>query len=382
MRGKRFILGGLGLACVSASLSMPLAQPAPEAWKEPQDTSTALFEPDRYAWRLFVALNWPADMAKRAADPAKKFGADGSVVWESWRSVHPQAPDTVFPPDGSDPGPWLGGAGPAVAEERQRFIPVLAKQDAFAEFRQRRTKAAPAPSFEGGAGNEIRLNSSSHEFIRTAKLFNVEGQIAHFTAGEQNLNFPANAKLIKARWRTINASDKPRYHWAEITRNGTTEVWGLTALHIITKDLPNWFWATFEHIDTKPPNAISPGWQLPSVDRLACPSPPHGCEQAPTGLGLQGTKWEHYRLRGSQVDFVTSTGVPTTVSNSQLEAIQNSSCMTCHSMATIDGEGRNVGFQFAKGPPQPSLFRDPAGKLLFMQQDFVFSLTRASRVNP
>jgi len=355
------------------------SQTAPDLWREPQDTVTALFEPDRYAWRLFVALNWPANLAKKEADPGKKLGVDGSVTWESWRSVNPLAPDTVFRPDGNDPGEWLGSVGPVASMESQRFEPAVAKQSAFLPFAQRRMKAAaPAPSFEGGAGHEVRMNLGSFEFVRKNTLYNAEGQIARFTAGELNLNFPPSAKLIKAKWRAIADSDKPRYHWAEITRPGPTkEVWGLIALHVITKDLPNWFWATFEHIDTKA------SWQTPSVDRLACPQAPHNCEQAPTGLGLQGTKWENYRLRGSQVDFVTSIGVPTVLSNSQIEPIQNSSCITCHAMAVIDGNGGSLlPGQFAKGPPQPAWFQNGAGQRLYMQQDFVFSLSRAARKNP
>jgi hypothetical protein len=75
-------------------------------------------------------------------------------------------------------------------------------------------------------------------------------------------------------------------------------------------------------------------------------------------------------------------GMPTVLANSQLEAIQNSSCMTCHAMASINAQGANFGFQFIKGPPQPVWFQNSSGQRVFMQQDFVWSLTRASRVNP
>jgi hypothetical protein len=377
MTKELLLSASLCCALLGADFSPAWSQPMPEPWKEPQDTTMALFEPDRYAWRLFIALNWPANLAKKEADPGKKLGADGSVTWESWRSVNQLAPDTVFRPDGADPGEWLGSVGPVASMESQRFEPFVAKQIAFLPFAQRRVKAAPVASFEGGAGDEVRMNLSSFEFVRKNTLYNVEGQIAHFTAGKLNLDFFANSKLIKARWRAITESDKARYHWAEITRSDQTkEVWGLSALHIITKDLPNWFWATFEHIDTKA------SWQIPSVDRLACPQAPHSCEQVPAGLGLQGTKWESYRLRGSQIDFITPMGIPTVLSSSQLESPnQDSSCMTCHARATIDAEGRGIGFQFLKGPPQPVWFQS-GGQRAFMQQDFVFSLTRAARKNP
>ena len=38
------------------------------------------------------------------------------------------------------------------------------------------------------------------------------------------------------------------------------------------------------------------------------------------GIGLQGTKWENYRLRGAQSDFVTPIGAPTILANSQIES--------------------------------------------------------------
>jgi hypothetical protein len=51
-------------------------------------------------------------------------------------------------------------------------------------------------------------------------------------------------------------------------------------------------------------------------------------------------------------------------------------------MASINADGASFGFQFLKGPPQPTWFQNGAGQRVFMQQDFVFSLTRASRKNP
>ena len=33
-----------------------------------------------------------------------------------------------------------------------------------------------------------------------------------------------------------------------VDSSGVTRLFGLTALHITTKDLPNWFWATFESV--------------------------------------------------------------------------------------------------------------------------------------
>lgn len=378
------------------------AQPTPQPWIEPQDTTATLFESDRYAWRVFVAMNWPANVAQKAPDTSKAFGADGPVVWETWRSVFPFAPDTVFPPNGGDPGEWLGG--PAVVasrdarsierEPRQQRI-FAAQQAAFAAAR----RGGPTPSFEAGVsdlfGNEVRLNKAAYDFIRANKLHSRQGLAAAWATGQPILNFPRMAKAVKAQWRIIPETDKPRYHWAEFTNEaGQKRVYGLTAMHITTKDIPNWLWATFEHIDNKharparpgqgdePPNE---GWRIPAVDRAACPTPPHDCEGIPTGLGLEGTKWANYRLRGTQVDFVNSVGRPTILSNSQIErSFQRSSCIRCHADAMVDKEGRAViQFEnFAVGIPNPEKFRDPATGERVMQLDFLYSLQRVSADDP
>src|SRR4051812_18544875 len=93
--GRFTVLTAVCLSLVTSAKSEP--------YDIPQDTAAALNRPDEYAWKLFVALNWPADATKRAANPAAKFGADGPVVWETWKNARGE----VFRSDGKDPGDWL-----------------------------------------------------------------------------------------------------------------------------------------------------------------------------------------------------------------------------------------------------------------------------------
>jgi len=345
----------------------------------------------------FLSLSTgPRTSPPRKPTRRKAFGSPGSVVWETWRSVYPTALDTVFPQNGADPGPWLGGPVVVSARTERQFEPIPLKQQLFLAMQRRvGPGGGPVVVFDEtvGGGNEIRMNATTYEFIRQNKLYNIQGQVAQYTSGKANLSFPQNAKEIKAEWRKIRETDKPRYHWAEVTRNnGTKEVWGLTALHIITKDLPNWFWATFEHVDNKVAGPldggfINTGWLTKSVDRYTCPAGPHDCEQAPLGIGLQGTKWENYRLRGTQIDFIDTTGIPTLLANSQTESPfqKTSSCMNCHSRATINRDGSDdLGFFPPQlGSPNPDLFRDPITRQrTFMQLDFVWSRRRASAATP
>ncbi len=186
----------VSLAILGLSFSFASAQP----WKEPQDTFAALFEPDRYAWRLFVALSWPANVANKEADASKTLGAPGTVVWETWRNVRPEAPDTVFRPNGSDPGPWLGPPGPVIARAESQFDRSVASQTDVTALRRRRGAPAPQPMFdEGGGGAEVRMNSATYEFIRQNKLYNVEGQLRSSSPGRRICFFLPMPKRSRPR---------------------------------------------------------------------------------------------------------------------------------------------------------------------------------------
>ena len=376
-------------------------------WEEPQDTRMALFEPDCYSWRLFIALNWPADLARKVANPDASFGTNAPVVWETWRNASNRAPDTAFPMDGSDPGPWLDA--PLVAQGLDRF-------DSADEEPLQRTALISLLEETGGSAvmfdpqtaglsqNETRLNKETYEFVREEELYNVEGQIAKFNAGFETISFPAMAKEVKAQWRVITEEDKPRYHWVEAQGARGLQIYGLTALHITTKDLPNWLWATFEHIDNKTAqegdntHPAAEGWLLPSVDRFACTDALYDCEAIPQGIGLEGTHWENYRLRGVQIDFFDSTGRATLLANSQPEQgfQTTSSCITCHALASINGAGERIAFFDPEALNEGRViapvglpagwdpvtgvrlgFHDDNGEVLFTQLDFVWSLFRA-----
>jgi hypothetical protein len=191
--------------------------------------------------------------------------------------------------------------------------------------------------------------------------------------------------------------------------DGTERLYGLTALHIVSKDLPSWFWATFEHVDN-PTLEDSEGWQLRSVDRFACAGEPADCNRAPRGIGLEGTVWENYRLRGTLTRFVDDAGRPLLLANSELEAgmQSTSSCITCHARSSIglvdavptrlpifegwpnDGSRAN-GSLTAGAPATPGERRGyvgmpsrewfesvrASGNSLFAPLDFVWSLSKA-----
>lgn len=350
-------------------------------WREPQDSAAAINNPDEYSWLLFVALNWPANPDTREPDLGKKLGDAGPVYWETWAN----APD-IYLDGGRDPGPWLQVGG-KINPQEIRSVTEFDSLPLQQQVRRSANKSGFFIEFDPTAAlrqiNETRMNRAAYEFIREKDLYNLDGQRALAASGAKTLQFPLDAKEVKAQWRPIGEADKKRYHWAELKLlNGTTRIYGLTAIHITTKDLPNWLWATFEHVD----NPTRPGnepWKLSSHDTFACKGKRPDCNEAPKGIGLEGTPWENYRLRGTQIDFADSRGKATLLANSQPEEgfQETSSCITCHARAAVNADGERLDIFRSDGtgdvgPVDPTWF-ETGGTSRFTQLDFVWSMFRA-----
>jgi hypothetical protein len=382
-----FVLGAV-FSGGAALAEGPLGPDTPCTTREIQDTQMALFEPDRYAWELFKELNAPASLWAKCPNRKKPLGAPGPVVWETWRNIAPAASRSVFPPRATHPGPWrkyapdkfeiasISGltSTPIVRSLSDLIAPIKVRRNTRNKFdlskvRQLEKFAVSTNANIDRAGTEIRMNREAYLFVRDNELYNRDVLTKIARSGTiKNLDLPAAAKEIKAQWQEIKEEDKPNFHWVTFeNEDGTLQTWGLTALHITTKDTPNWFWATFEHITT------SQDWINPNVDAYACPDSPLNCDTVPREI--KGTKWENYRLRGTQISFVDSRGEPTRLANGQIEAgiQEKSSCITCHAEAAMDAEGEH------RIPSSPYLGIPKTDKLEgLMQLDFMFAFERAS----
>jgi hypothetical protein len=214
---------------------------------------------------------------------------------------------------------------------------------------------------------------------------------------------------VKANWVPAGNRSAADYH---INTASDNKRYALVAMHIISKQVPNWTWATFEHKDN-----------LGRCDYIGCHDKfgavvqdvaPHAslggkydpCVKTPalkklfTDSGLPPL-WENYCLKGSQVDFVTATGVPTHLGNSVTEDgfADTSSCLSCHSRAAVNSTGRfasPAGFLdppipvvcpggpqapcSPNGAPNPAWFWNNPGQpnqsMLALQTDFIWSVAR------
>src|SRR5205085_9407591 len=107
------------------------------------------------------------------------------------------------------------------------------------------------------------------------------------------------------------------------------KLYGLVALHITSKVLPNWFWATFEWVDNKgrsdylgSRDAFGVTYDNPKDPSFQPPNPETGKVYPPGKVtknlldlfkaggfdSAWAQEWQNYRLKGSQVDFTDSTG--------------------------------------------------------------------------
>lgn len=358
---------GIAVAAVMWS-NVGVAQTVTLPGGRPEDALLAKSNPDEYAWKLFLALNRQAQPNSRGvADPYKPFNGydlDKPVVWETWARASGGRMDSYFPPvNYSEVFLDHGARPPAWSSLPTSSLKVtLDKPTSFHE-RSLLKKQEEGPSTSlvdpGAAGSatgmaeEVVMNEATYTTILNNELYNIEGLEANFFKVKRGftLDFPAAAQEVKAKWARITEADKPRYHWRVLRKpNGQTELWGLTALHIITRDLPNWFWATWEHEDylKLPVHKVGLGLDLENAEYPSKDSTTRGPNAPYRGVvngvpvnGVRketvGTKWQFYRLRGTQIDYLDANGEYTLLANTQIERgfQQTSSCITCHARAAV-----------------------------------------------
>jgi hypothetical protein len=231
------------------------------------------------------------------------------------------------------------------------------------------------PKPPNGSLAEVRINRAAFDFIVLGGMWSKQGVMKY--ASEHDVIFPGDSIEVKAVWKIIDPSEKPAYHWQYRDDNALI---GLEGLHVSSKVLPQWLWATWEHADLN----------NPSTDLFGYPGGGPMSEKLSRMFEEKGLppEWRHYRLIGSQTGFLTSIGGKTQLGNSAIETInpRTASCIGCHSMSRMTPQGPIRTFadprpdhcQTAedypcdvRGAPEPKWF-DNAKQL-----DFVWSFMRA-----
>lgn len=473
-------------------------------------TNPAVTCPDAFAWMLFTKIvqagfweNWSTDRQTWPSDPWPRCapGVDPKRCCTAVEISNNAAPEhcPVFP--GPTPGVPLD----------QLQTPSTAHQMtmAAATGRHGTTWKDVPPIFRDaviGAIQEelIFRNEPMVDYIYDNELYYTEGLARVFDTAKRTLeayapyqaepidpsvshpvalpiaiiSFPIEARMVKTDWLPV--SEAPKYGIDPYDKanpyiimnlmpkdgpaSGKPQPYILLSFHISTKDLPNWFWSTFEHVDNQgrcdwigcndsfgyvvtqkiaidaskakglapvattyvPPHTTgsvdssdATGFDLAKrytgVDRIS-DALASILNQAGIGTGSginesgrptrQDAAWRSYRLKGTQVDWVTSEGRPTLLGNSVTEAgfVNSASCITCHAQAAVNGKGLMIHAIFedtlsdagipksANGVVNQNLFHTNAfwgvggqfesERLLGVQTDFVWGFRMACPMAP
>jgi hypothetical protein len=325
------------------------------------DPNPALTDAEMTNWELFLEVNSEA-----------KTAGNNNALFETWASdadtfqTNPTWPTT---PSTLALKPRALGLAALLQQQHQR--PQGLQPQVVVG-----TSATP---------EETRRNKPDFDFILANNLYKVSGLAAAYAAGK-TLSFPTDSIEVKANWVLVEdlknyngfagtpADAAKVYHVNSVVdpKTGKTLTYALLSMHVISKLVPNWTWATFEHKDNPgrcdvlgcadsfgavqanvapksptesamvPPNG---GWPPPTATRYA------DCDKTPALKALFAKAhidpaYINYCMKGAQTDFTDPEGLVNRVGNSVTENgfVANSSCMSCHSRAAFDASGQATSF--------------------------------------
>jgi hypothetical protein len=286
---------------VSPTMPHDVVIPAGTSYDE-ELTTAAIF-----AWRQFIALNWPVSESRRGV-PASGRLDDGSAtrVWETMRGRVEVYPGQGEPNGYSSSAEDYGFDAPAdyvysadlVGTKDGRVPPCNGTPSSSPPWHNLDEKSnhirsglAPAEPFPGqNVLLESKVNREAYvyvasrgwygresirmparrtgTFIRTNLRTPRQASKADDPKDVEFVSFPYDAMELKAAWRRLGPHDrqarflssrvryykasggKPCYIDSDRTGDGN-DVWGMLALHIARKtpNAPFFVWATFEQVD-------------------------------------------------------------------------------------------------------------------------------------
>jgi len=366
---------GLSGASASSAQSNPCAAP--------NEISGSIEET---AWQLWVAATCPVN------DNQYPF-----VVWENWieqSQLYPPNPSQGLkvPNAGATTGGRILHESPltlAINPNSRVKVPgLLGAPDINCN------KAQTPPSNQPNLiiCEEVRENGAAEDYIAGTNLWNRFGQ-QQAAANQVDIQFPRPAVEIKADWILLSSigldcGNLPPGFTDTIhveTINGNC--FALAGMHLISKLLDKWIWATFE-----PQNPIT----NPNRCKVLGCSDKFGSKPANSnGLNTRLTEnlarlmdaanlapeWRNYRLDGVQTDFTQ----PKLLGNSVIEAenagvpLTQASCISCHAVSSVKDDGTD-GITLLNSNPVGKPERLPSKA--WIRRDFVWSLSMACPNSP
>lgn len=402
-------------------------------------SNPAMSCPDMAAWKLFADAvtqkfweNWAADQQTWPGQPLPICTSKGAAnCCDPNAANNPGYGDKANPAQNCPyfPGDHLSAngelpirvAGPMSKAHLTSFahgvnIKLLAADETGRDIRQSMSEIVfrNKPMFEYVFENDL-YHQEGVQAVFNRNSANISGQNAGLPyrlkaqdGGLTEIDLPVDSVMIKSDWLSkkraekLGLHDDPANPYIKMTidtratdNNGNIQQPGehwLVAMHISSKDTPNWLWATWEHVNNpgrcdyigcndsygystpdkiaanQADNYTTPNYECDDLDLASWVFKPNGHYDggqrskgmaevfAGLGIGVHESSaanpkniepaigdraWLSYRLKGTQTEFTDTMGRPTHLANSVTEGgfVLSSSCVTCHARAGATAKG-------------------------------------------
>ncbi len=330
---------------------------------------------DSLAWGLFLEAMRPAT---------------GHLTVEAWPEECQLNPHAIGCPSAAIMGATARAGGYGEGRRVLHASPVAGKMAGSDCSAMRRTPVGgyrPPSNLTRSAMfcEEVHVSPPEAAFLKRSGLTTLTGQQAYGHAHGMAINFPGtgmndlrsdlDSVEVKLDWVPASSFSSPSFACPDPTNHLYTETingtcYALAGIHITSKSMVRWLWATFEpNSSITNPNRCDPRLYGACLDPWGTTSSqPYGKGQAAqqsealhqaVAAAHLNPAFNNYFLTGVQTEFV-SGGKPTLLGNSFVEFNQGvppgqSSCITCHQYAAYDGK------QPAPGSAEDNFGRPPRG---------------------
>jgi hypothetical protein len=343
---------------------------------------------DEFIWNLFTQFTAPVP------------NLDSSrVVFETWASDADTFSASPQWPEPDAPKKFHGSLLASITTPSHSSIDVDCATPGNAAVGGFPTNGTPTPCI----AEETKRNRPQFDYIINNNLNTQDGLKAAFKKSFK-VAMPTSAVSVKGDWIPVQTllqwipglsieNIKKLYY----TTTSNFVEYGLVALHVSSRQNPNWVWGTFEHqmnpgrcdyigcFDTFGATipAVYPNKTTPNTQYGPCPK----TKQLKTLMAEANLSpvWENYCLKSTQVDYTAPDGTPYVLGNSVIEGITGngtiaaSSCIACHAYASFGPDGKPRSTVKAMLPFNPT--REPIPGVLdgSLQFDFMWGVLLAPK---
>jgi hypothetical protein len=348
----------------SLSFGAIAADPAAKPPTIARPTATDVTGQAAYAWFLFTQAMAPSN---------------GSLTFETWNEQCQLNPAMAGcpPPSAaaSKAGRILHSSG--LARKQRGKVAVTSQSGAGAECNAMTTSPLngyPPPANVVSTAQfceEVYVNPPEATFVTSNGLTTLTGQQTYGSTRSNAITFPWTSIEVKADWVPAASFSNPTFNCPDTTNTLYTETingtcYALVGLHISSKVLPDWLWATFEPASVVTnPNRCDPKLYDTCFDPWGTNSKTPYAKGQTVAQSAQlkalmaaanlNPAFNNYFLTGVQTKFVDAKGAAIPLGSSFVEFNAGvppgqASCITCHRYAYYDGTPTSPEDNFG-GPP-------------------------------